>query len=182
MEGKGHTRCAGGETNSVDNSLVCKLGGYISVKHNSVRESEAQIIREVCKDVQIEPTSANQWKWIWKKGQYSWQCKVGYCCERVAEKLRENVLGHKDYTSNLSLILISPFHRSTNNMEMRRISTNKEWLTLRSPHLIPLSSQQVVRWHQSQQKTGWKNGWKVQGAICICHDLHQNIAHVCTFE
>jgi len=29
--------------------------------------------------------------------------------------------------------------------------------------LIPLSSQQVVRWHQSQQKIGWKNTERCRG-------------------
>ena len=48
--------CACGETNSVDHSLICKLGGYTSLRHNSVRDSEAQIMREVCRDVQTEPT------------------------------------------------------------------------------------------------------------------------------
>jgi len=44
----------------VDHSLICKLGGYAStMKHNSVRDSEAQIIREVCRDVQAEPTLLN---------------------------------------------------------------------------------------------------------------------------
>jgi len=48
--------CACGKTNSVDHSLICKLGGYTSMRHNSVRDSEAQIMREVCRDVQTEPT------------------------------------------------------------------------------------------------------------------------------
>jgi len=50
------THCTCGETNSVDHSLICKLGGYTSVRHNSVRDSEAQIMRGVGKDVQIKPT------------------------------------------------------------------------------------------------------------------------------
>jgi len=41
------THCAYGKTNSVDHSLICKLGGYTSMRHNSVRNSEAQIRREV---------------------------------------------------------------------------------------------------------------------------------------
>ena len=45
-----------GETNSVDHSLIRKLGGYTSLRHNSVRDSEAQIMRKVCRDVQTEPT------------------------------------------------------------------------------------------------------------------------------
>jgi len=44
----------------VDHSLICKLDGYAStMKHNSVRDSEAQIMREVCRDVQAEPTLLN---------------------------------------------------------------------------------------------------------------------------
>ena len=31
------THCACGKTNSVDHSLICKLGGYTSMRHNSVR-------------------------------------------------------------------------------------------------------------------------------------------------
>ena len=50
------TQCACGETNSVDDSLICKLSGYTSMRHNSVRDSEAKIMREVYRDVQIEPT------------------------------------------------------------------------------------------------------------------------------
>ena len=50
------TYCPCGETNSVNHSLICKLGGYTSMRHNSVRDSEAQIMREVCRDVQTEPT------------------------------------------------------------------------------------------------------------------------------
>ena len=46
------THCACGETNSVDHSLICQLGGYTSMRHNSVRDSEAHIMREVCRDVQ----------------------------------------------------------------------------------------------------------------------------------
>ena len=43
------TYYACGETNSVDHSLICKLGGSTSMRHNSVRDFEAQIVREVCR-------------------------------------------------------------------------------------------------------------------------------------
>jgi len=32
------THCACEETNSVDHSLICKLGGYTSMRHNSLRD------------------------------------------------------------------------------------------------------------------------------------------------
>jgi len=50
------THCPCGETNSVDHSFICKVCGYTSMKQISVRDSEAQIMREVCRDVQTEPT------------------------------------------------------------------------------------------------------------------------------
>ena len=39
-----------------------------------------------------------------------------------------------------------------------------------------------TRIHQSQQKTGWKNSRKMQGAISICHDSHKNKAQIYPFE
>jgi len=58
MEGERHTHplCLWKEINYVDHSLICKLGGLTSMRHNSVRDSEAKIMREVCRDVQTEPT------------------------------------------------------------------------------------------------------------------------------
>jgi len=50
------THCACGETNSVDHSLICKVGGYTSMRHNSVRDSVTQLMRVVCGDVHTEPT------------------------------------------------------------------------------------------------------------------------------
>jgi len=40
----------------MDHSLICKLGGYTSMKHNSLRVFEAQIMRDVCRDVQTKST------------------------------------------------------------------------------------------------------------------------------
>ena len=44
------------QTNSVHHKLICKLGGYTSMRHNSVRYYHAQIMREVCRDIQTKPT------------------------------------------------------------------------------------------------------------------------------
>ena len=48
--------CVCGEQNSVDHALVCKRGGYVSMRHNALRDTEATLMKEVCRDVQIEPT------------------------------------------------------------------------------------------------------------------------------
>ena len=47
--------CSCGEKNSVDHTLNCKSGGYVIMRHNGVRDLEAELLREVCKDVKVEP-------------------------------------------------------------------------------------------------------------------------------
>ena len=41
--------------NSHDHTLNCKLGGYVNMRHNNIRDFEAKLLREVCKDVKVEP-------------------------------------------------------------------------------------------------------------------------------
>ena len=48
--------CTCGEENDVDHCLICKKGGYVTLRHNALRNTEAAIITEVCHDVKIEPT------------------------------------------------------------------------------------------------------------------------------
>ena len=47
--------CGCGKKNSVDHSLNCHLGGYIHLRHNNIRDTEAKIMKEVAFDVKIEP-------------------------------------------------------------------------------------------------------------------------------
>ena len=51
-----HNTCACGELNSIDHALVCKKGGYVALRHNALRDTEAALMDQVCKDVQIEPS------------------------------------------------------------------------------------------------------------------------------
>ncbi|KAG1710471.1 Sodium- and chloride-dependent glycine transporter 1 [Nymphon striatum] len=48
--------CVCGEVNSVNHCLICKKGGYVSLRHNWVRDTISKLLVNVkCKDVQIEP-------------------------------------------------------------------------------------------------------------------------------
>ena len=47
--------CICGQTNSIDHCLTCKRGGFVSLRHNSLRNTTANFISQVCKDVCIEP-------------------------------------------------------------------------------------------------------------------------------
>ena len=41
--------------NDVNHALNCKLGGYVALRHNRVRDLEAALMREVCHNVAVEP-------------------------------------------------------------------------------------------------------------------------------
>ena len=45
----------GGKPNSMDHILTCKKGGFVSMRHNVLRNTEARLMENVCKDVKIEP-------------------------------------------------------------------------------------------------------------------------------
>ena len=47
--------CGCGAKNDIVHTLNCKTGGYIIMRHNGIRDLEAELLREVCRDVKIEP-------------------------------------------------------------------------------------------------------------------------------
>ena len=49
--------CSCGKKNSIYHALDCKLGGYVSMRHDNIRDTLAYFIREAkCKDVRVEPS------------------------------------------------------------------------------------------------------------------------------
>ena len=48
--------CACGQANSINHALICRKGGYTFMRHNALRDLNAELQTEVCKDVTIEPT------------------------------------------------------------------------------------------------------------------------------
>ena len=47
--------CQCGQKNDLNHMLICKRGGYVSLRHNRIRDLEAELMREVCHDVKTEP-------------------------------------------------------------------------------------------------------------------------------
>ena len=47
--------CGCGSPNSLNHTLVCMKGGYVSMRHNNLRDMEATFLREACRDVKTEP-------------------------------------------------------------------------------------------------------------------------------
>ena len=47
--------CACGVQFSVDHAMVCQRGGFIIQRHNELLDLEAEMLRMVCNDVEVEP-------------------------------------------------------------------------------------------------------------------------------
>lgn len=47
--------CECGSKFTVEHALLCKKGGFVTLRHNKVRNITAKLLREVCKDVKVEP-------------------------------------------------------------------------------------------------------------------------------
>ena len=48
-------RCTYGENFNVAHALHCPKGGYTHIRHNDIRDSFANLLNEVCDDVEVEP-------------------------------------------------------------------------------------------------------------------------------
>ena len=47
--------CACGSKFDLEHSLSCKKGGFVTIRHKSIRDLTAKMLTEVCKDVSVEP-------------------------------------------------------------------------------------------------------------------------------
>ncbi len=47
--------CACGTKNDITHALTCKKGGYVTMRHNALRDCLANTLKEVCADVRVEP-------------------------------------------------------------------------------------------------------------------------------
>ena len=47
--------CSCGDRNDIDHALACKRGGYVVFRHNKIRDLNADLLNQVCKDVKTEP-------------------------------------------------------------------------------------------------------------------------------
>ena len=75
--------CGCKSKNDINHTLNCKLGGYVTMRHNNIRDLEASLLREVCKDVKVKPVPIRQIKHVWMSRQLgsgaawsgcSWMC------------------------------------------------------------------------------------------------------------
>ena len=49
------SKCVCGDDFSVEHAMVCRRGGFIIQRHDELRNLEAELLRSVCNDVEVEP-------------------------------------------------------------------------------------------------------------------------------
>ena len=52
-------KCPCGQQFDVTHALNCKKGGFVIIRHNNIRDFEANLLKKVCSDVEIEPQLQN---------------------------------------------------------------------------------------------------------------------------
>ena len=48
-------RCTCGTENDADHTMICKKGGFISIRHDEIRDLTTNMLKEVCREVTHEP-------------------------------------------------------------------------------------------------------------------------------
>ena len=48
-------KCSCGDLFNVTHAMNCKKAGFVSIRHDTVRNFEANLLKKVCADVEIEP-------------------------------------------------------------------------------------------------------------------------------
>ena len=49
------SQCPCGDSFNMTHALNCKRGGFIIMRHNNIRDFEANLMRRICNDVEVEP-------------------------------------------------------------------------------------------------------------------------------
>ena len=49
------SQCPCGQQFNINHAMNCKRGGFVSMRHNDIRDFEANLLSKVCNDVEIEP-------------------------------------------------------------------------------------------------------------------------------
>ena len=154
------------------------------MRHNSVTDSDAQTTREVCRDVQTEltllPINENDYE---RKVNTADNARLDISarelwnsCEKTFFDIRITHPTSQSY-SGKSLAEVYQQHEKEKDKYNQNVTDIEVFF---QPLVFTTCGGMAMQ--QSQQKTGRKNSWKTQGAICIGHDIFKDKAQICLFE
>ena len=122
--------CVSGEAFTIDNSMICKLGGFITQRHNELRDLEAEFLSMVGSDVEIEPVLQDISGEHLNRGS------------NKAQDARLDIYARGFWERHRSAIIVSMRTR-------KRISSQRESWTSSMEHSHLWSSPQLAEWERS---------------------------------
>ena len=144
--------CACGEAFTVDHSMICKLGGFITQRHNELTDLEAEFLSMVCSDVEIEPvlqdisgeylnrgSNKAQDAWLDIHARGFWERhRSAFFDVRVC---RPNAVSYRELEPQ-------QIYRTHENQK-KRLYSRREFWTSSMEHLHLWSSPQLAEWERS---------------------------------
>ena len=131
--------------------MICKLGGFITQRHNELRDLEAEFLSMVCSDVEIEPVlqdiSGEHLNGGSNKAQ---DARLDIHARGFWERHRSAFFDVRVCHPNaVSYRDLEP-HKSIVSMRTRKsVSTQRESWTSSMEHLHLWSSPQLAEWERS---------------------------------
>ena len=97
--------CLCGVNNDINHALSCKKGGYVMMRHNCIRDLEAEIMQEVCSDVRIEPETCHLTT-TWLDEEWKQRRKCSSRCVRYWSlgAIWKTVFRHKIYAPECAFV------------------------------------------------------------------------------
>ena len=137
-----HASCVCGKSLTVDHCLSCSHGGYTIMRHNELRDITADLLQEVCSDVQVEPPlqplSGEHCPWELQivKMAHVWMLPLrtfGLTIDNVHSLMSESLIPLHNLT-------INHFRHATGNRNRRKgdimIREFERWETGQSYHSV----------------------------------------------
>ena len=114
--------CACGDVFGVDHAMICRRGGFIIQRHNELRDLEAEMLKVVCNDIQVEPVLQEiNGEVLTPRYEQSSGCPARHSCSWLLGAARLCLfLMFGSVTQMQSRIEASPQNKSTTSMRMRR--------------------------------------------------------------
>jgi len=165
--------------NSVDHSLIFKVGGYTSMRHNSVTDSWDTDNERSVEMFRLNPHFCQSMKDLERKVNTTDNARLdisGRGLWNSCEKTFFDILKHPNSQSYSGKSLEQIYQQH----EKKKDKYNQGVIDIKSS-FNPLV---FTRGGMAPESTKYwqKNSWKTQGTICICHDIRKDKVQIYPFE